>query len=49
MASGRIFTDTSAWYAYIDKSDADHAAAVDMVRNLNLPLITSNYVFTENS
>ena len=26
MASSHIFTDTSAWYAYIDKSDANHAA-----------------------
>ena len=47
MASGPIFTDTSAWYAYIDKSDADHAAAVELVKNLNRPLITSNYVFDE--
>ena len=47
MASGPIFTDTSAWYAYIDKSDADHAAAVKLVENLNRPLITSNYIFDE--
>ena len=47
MTSGPIFTDTSAWYAYIDKSDADHAAAVKLVKNLNRPLITSNYIFDE--
>ena len=47
MSSGPIFTDTSAWYAYIDKSDADHAAAVKLIENLNRPLITSNYVFDE--
>ena len=47
MASGPIFTDTSAWNAYIDKSDADHAAAVKLVKNLNRPLITSNYIFDE--
>lgn len=47
MASGPIFTDTSAWYAYIDKSDADHAAAVKVIKNLKRPLITSNYVLDE--
>ena len=47
MASSPIFTDTSAWYAYIDKSDADHAAAVKLVKNLDRPLITSNYIFDE--
>jgi len=38
MASGSIFTDTSAWYAYIDKSDTEHAAAVKLVKNLALPI-----------
>ena len=47
MASGHIFTDTSAWYAHIDKSDANHAAAVELVKNLDRPLITSNYIFDE--
>ena len=47
MASDPIFTDTSAWYAYIDKSDADHAAAIKLVKNLDRPLITSNYIFDE--
>ncbi|HIC90885.1 MAG TPA: PIN domain-containing protein [Syntrophaceae bacterium] len=47
MASGLIFTDTSAWYAFIDKNDADHAAAVKFVKNLDRPLITSNYIFDE--
>lgn len=42
-----IFTDTGAWYAYIDKDDADHDAAINVVRNLNRPLITSNYIFDE--
>ncbi|NVM23340.1 MAG: PIN domain-containing protein [Desulfobacterales bacterium] len=47
MASGPIFTDTSAWYAYVDKSDSDHVAAVKLVENLNRPLMTSNYIFDE--
>jgi len=47
MASGPIFVDTSAWYAYIDRSDADHAGAVKLVKELNQPLITSNYILDE--
>lgn len=47
MAANPLFVDTSAWYAYVDKSDADHSSAVNVVRNLNHPLITSNYVFDE--
>ena len=47
MASGPMFTDTRAWYAYIDKSDTNHADAVELVKNLNRPLITSNYIFDE--
>jgi predicted nucleic acid-binding protein len=42
-----IFTDTSAWYAYIDKGDADHVSAVNIVQTLSGPLITSNYIFDE--
>ncbi len=34
-------------YAHIDKDDADHAAAIELVRNLKRPLITSNYIFDE--
>jgi len=47
MAFSPILIDTSAWYAYIDKSDADHDAAVNLVRGLNRPLITTNYIFDE--
>jgi predicted nucleic acid-binding protein len=47
MASGPIFTDTSAWYAYVDKSDADHVAAVKQVEDLDRPLMTSNYIVDE--
>jgi predicted nucleic acid-binding protein len=42
-----IFTDTSAWYAYMDKDDAGHNSAVNVIRNLSRPLITSNYIFDE--
>ena len=47
MSGKRIFIDTSAWYAIIDKNDRDHAAAVDKVRILDHPLLTSNYIFDE--
>ena len=47
MASGPTLIDTSAWYAYIDKSDTEHAAAVKLVKDLDRPLITSNYIFDE--
>ena len=47
MKPGPIFTDTSAWYAYIDKSDKNHMAAVELVKTLKHPLITSNYIFDE--
>jgi len=47
MPQGRIFVDTSAWYAIIDKNDRDHAVAVKKVRTLNRPLLTSNYILDE--
>lgn len=47
MPLNRIFVDTSAWYAIIDKNDKDHKAAVSKIQILNRPLITSNYIFDE--
>lgn len=47
MSGKKIFIDTSAWYAIIDKNDRDHAAAVDKVRILDHPLLTSNYILDE--
>jgi uncharacterized protein len=47
MANRFIFVDTSAWYALVDKNDRDHVSAVNSGRNLNRPLVTSNYVFDE--
>jgi len=44
MALSPIFVDTSAWYAYLDKSDANHVAAVKLIEELERPLITSNYI-----
>ena len=47
MPRNRIFVDTSAWYAIIDKNDQDHAAAVSKIRIFDRPLVTSNYIFDE--
>ena len=47
MPGDRIFVDTSAWYAIIDKNDRDHKAAVKKVRILDRPLLTSNYILDE--
>ncbi len=47
MPFGPIFVDTSAWYALVDKSDRDHTSAVDLIKKVNRPLVTSNYIFDE--
>ena len=47
MLRNRIFVDTSAWYAIIDKNDLDHAVAVAKIHILDRPLVTSNYVLDE--
>jgi len=47
MPRGRIFVDTSAWYAFIDKNDQDHADAVSKVKALDRSHLTSNYVLDE--
>jgi uncharacterized protein len=47
MPLNRIFVDTSAWYAMIDKNDRDHADAVTKIQILDRPLVTSNYIFDE--
>jgi len=47
MPRNRIFVDTSAWYAIIDKNDKDHAAAVSQIQILDRPLVTSNYILDE--
>ncbi len=42
-----IFVDTSAWYAYINRVDPDHAAVAGFLKGFSGDLITSNYVFDE--
>ena len=47
MSSPLIFTDTSAWYAHVDKSDAHHLAATQFIYTLTIPLATSTYILDE--
>ena len=42
-----IFVDTGAWYALLDKSDANHRVAVKFYDSLVHPLVTSNYIADE--
>jgi predicted nucleic acid-binding protein len=42
-----LFVDTSAWYALLDKSDANHHAAVKFKDSLVHPMMTSNYIADE--
>ena len=43
----RLFVDTSAWYALVDKKDPDHPAAVFFFRNNKISLLTTNFIFDE--
>lgn len=46
-----VFVDTSAWYALIDRRDADHKATSALVRRLikeGVRLISTDYVLDES-
>jgi len=43
----RIFVDTGAWYALIDRRDPDHPAVKDILRHWQGRLVTSNFVVDE--
>jgi len=43
----RLFVDTGAWYALVDKSDPDHKEAVSFMEKNKIPLLTTNFVFDE--
>ena len=43
----RVFVDTGAWYALVDKKDPDHEKAASFIRANAFPLITSNFIFSE--
>lgn len=46
MNSG-LFVDTSAWFAFANRKDPDHAAVRDILRRYDDRLVTSNFVFDE--
>ena len=43
----RVFVDTSAWYALIDRADPDHAQVAAQLKAHQGMLVTSNFVFDE--
>ena len=43
----RVFVDTSAWFAYVNRSDRDHEKVRDVLRAFEGRLVTSNFVFDE--
>lgn len=42
-----IFVDTGAWYALVDSDDAEHTAAATFLAANTIPLMTTNFVFSE--
>ena len=42
-----LFVDTSAWFAYVNKSDRDHEKVRQVLRAFKGRLVTSNFVFDE--
>lgn len=43
----RLFVDTGAWYAIVDKKDPDHRHAEHFLKNNKTTLLTTNFVFDE--
>lgn len=43
----RLFVDTSAWFAYANRKDRDHATVSAAVTGFDGRLVTSNFVFDE--
>ena len=43
----RLFVDTSAWFAYANRLDRDHATVSAAVTGFDGRLVTSNFVFDE--
>lgn len=42
-----VFVDTSAWYAFIERNDRDHAVVLAQIRAHRGRLTTSNFVLDE--
>lgn len=45
----RLFVDTGAWYALVDKKDPDHGQAGRFFRNNKIPFLTTNFIFDETT
>jgi uncharacterized protein len=43
----RLFVDTSAWFAYVNRKDPEHNAVRDILRGFTGRLTTSNFIFDE--
>lgn len=43
----RLFVDTSAWFAYVNRGDREHPAVAKVFQAFEGRLITSNFVFDE--
>ena len=43
----RLFVDTSAWFAYANRSDRDHRRVRDAMNGFVGRLVTTNFVFDE--
>ena len=42
-----LFVDTSAWFAFANRKDADHQQVSEVLRSFQGRLITSNFIFDE--
>lgn len=47
MGNNYFFIDTGAFYAFVDKNDAEHNKVVDILKSQNEQFITSNYIVDE--
>ncbi len=43
----RLFVDTSAWYAFLNRRDPSHAAVAEVLRAWEGRLLLTDYVFDE--
>jgi predicted nucleic acid-binding protein len=43
----RLFVDTSAWLAYVDRADSAHRSVAKALRTFEGRLVTTNFVFDE--
>jgi len=43
----RLFVDTSAWFAYVNRRDPDHAAVRNVFNAFPGRLVTSNFILDE--